>query len=128
MPQPQRFELINTSDKIASAGSCFAQNIARYLTGRNFSYNVCEPAPIFFDRDQASDWGYGQFSCRFGNIYTILQLEQLLEQGAWPTTRGGQISSGKMRDGKWFDLASVPESIAMVSIAAKSLRWIREST
>jgi hypothetical protein len=103
MPQPRRFELINTSDKIASAGSCFAQNIARYLTGRNFSYNVCEPAPIFFDRDQASDWGYGQFSCRFGNIYTILQLEQLLER-ALGQRHVAADQFWQNADGKWFDL------------------------
>ena len=104
LPQPQRFELIGTSDKIASAGSCFAQNIARYLTDRNFNYNICEPAPIFFDRDQAFDWGYGQFSCRFGNIYTILQLEQLLERALGRRHVAAVDQFWQNADGKWFDL------------------------
>lgn len=102
LPQPKRLGIVSRSDKIASAGSCFAQNIARYLSSKNFNYNVCETAPIFFNEAQAADWGYGQFSCRFGNIYTVLQLEQLLERALGGRKVVDQFCQSE--DGKWFDL------------------------
>jgi hypothetical protein len=59
---------LSPQDKIATAGSCFAQHIARVLVedGRNF-LNV-EPSK---GRDS------GDFSARYGNIYTARQLLQL---------------------------------------------------
>lgn len=100
--QGKRLGIVSKSDVIASAGSCFAQNIARYLKSRSFDYNVCEKAPLFFNKEQAADWGYGQFSCRFGNIYTVLQLEQLLERALGRRKVADQFWQGE--DGKWFDL------------------------
>jgi hypothetical protein len=102
LSQPMRPGIISKADVIASAGSCFAQNIARYLSSRSFNYNICEAAPLFFDKEQAYDWGYGQFSCRFGNIYTVLQLEQLLERALGRRQVADQFWESE--DGKWFDL------------------------
>ncbi len=102
MPQPMRAGILSKKDVIASAGSCFAQNIARYLSSRRFNYNVCEAGPMFFGKEQAADWGYGQFSCRFGNIYTVLQLEQLLERALGRRAVADQFWQSE--DGKWFDL------------------------
>ena len=40
-----------------------------------------EPAPPFFDSiNDARRWGYGVFSCRYGNIYTTRQLLQLFDE------------------------------------------------
>jgi GSCFA family len=102
LSQPTRLGIVSKSDVIASAGSCFAQNIARYLSSRNFNYNICEAAPMFLNKEQAADWGYGQFSCRFGNIYTVLQLEQLLERALGRRQVTDQFWEDE--DGKWFDL------------------------
>jgi hypothetical protein len=60
------------SDKIATAGSCFAQHIARTLVSEGFSYLVTEPG--------ASEHNYGVFPARFGNIYSTLQLLQLFQR------------------------------------------------
>lgn len=67
--------------KIATAGSCFAQHIARALQGSGFNYYVPERrndlAPDEMARQQ-----YGIFSCRYGNIYTAAQLNQLFDRAA----------------------------------------------
>lgn len=58
---------LTPSDRIATAGSCFAQHIARTLIARGFNYHVTEPGP----------GGAELFSARFGNIYSARQLLQL---------------------------------------------------
>jgi hypothetical protein len=58
--------------KVASAGSCFAQRIAEALREHGYNYFVAEPGP--------ADRGYGDYSARFGNIYTTVQLWQLFER------------------------------------------------
>jgi hypothetical protein len=70
------FRLTET-DRVATAGSCFAQHIARRLAGRGFNYLVTEPAPASVG---AIDENYGLFSARFGNVYTTLQLRQLFDR------------------------------------------------
>ncbi|WP_042976840.1 GSCFA domain-containing protein [Burkholderia sp. AU4i] len=65
---------INLGDKIATAGSCFAQHISRTLTSEGYDYLVTESAPR---STAAVDDGYGVFPARFGNIYTVRQLLQL---------------------------------------------------
>lgn len=72
---------IRRSDRIATAGSCFAQHIGRNLAVRGASFMDMEPAPpIFRDDADARRWGYGVFSCRYGNIYTSAQLLQLFQE------------------------------------------------
>lgn len=64
--------------KIMSAGSCFAENIANELKRRNLKYldyekyngtGICK-----------EEYGYNRFSARYGNIYTTIQLRELLEE------------------------------------------------
>ncbi|MGH1453155.1 MAG: GSCFA domain-containing protein [Paracoccaceae bacterium] len=63
--------------KIATAGSCFAQHIAKHLQGQGYNYFVTEKAhPIIADQ-VARAFGYGVFSARYGNLYTTRQLLQL---------------------------------------------------
>ena len=66
--------------RIAAAGSCFAQHIGRALRQSGFSFLDVEPAPSFVPRDQASLFGYGMYSARYGNVYTSRQLLQLLQR------------------------------------------------
>ena len=63
---------IGRSDRIATAGSCFAQHLANALVGSGLNYFVPEAG------DRAM--GYGLFSARYGNIYTTLQLAQLIDR------------------------------------------------
>lgn len=69
------------ADKVATAGSCFAQHIGRNLQRRGANYMDCEPAPpVFLDEGEARRFGYGVFSCRYGNVYTARQLLQLARE------------------------------------------------
>jgi len=70
---------IRRSDPVVTAGSCFAQHIARHLVVNRFNYFVTEAAHPFVER-HAADYGYGEFSARYGNIYTSRQLLQLLQR------------------------------------------------
>lgn len=67
--------------KVATAGSCFAQHIGNNLARRGANFMDMEPAPPLFDTDaEARRWGFGVFSCRYGNIYTTRQLVQLFDE------------------------------------------------
>jgi len=74
-----RFTLDRTT-RIASAGSCFASRIAESLQTYGFNYLVVEPGPRWLDREQRAAYGYGEYSARYGNVYTTLQLLQLAER------------------------------------------------
>lgn len=63
---------IGQNDQIATAGSCFAQHIARTLKKKGYQYLETESGP--------PDRGFGVFSARFGNLYTTRQLLQLFER------------------------------------------------
>lgn len=67
---------ISRKQGVATAGSCFAQHIARKLRALDFNYMVCESGDGL-DPGPALAQGYGVFSARFGNIYTARQLLQL---------------------------------------------------
>ena len=71
---------IAKKDKVATAGSCFAQHIARTLSKSGFNYYVTETAPQDLSTEQAHLHNYGVFSARYGNIYTVRQFVQLIER------------------------------------------------
>ena len=75
----KKFEIV-AGDRIATAGSCFAQHISREL--RLGGYNVLdlEPAAVTVPSDVAQSAGYGVYSCRYGNIYYVAQLRQLFRE------------------------------------------------
>lgn len=60
------------TDKVATAGSCFAQHIAKALVRHGFSYLITEAGE--------EDRNFGVFSARFGNLYTVRQLLQLFDR------------------------------------------------
>ncbi|VWD51072.1 hypothetical protein BLA50215_06170 [Burkholderia lata] len=66
--------------KVATAGSCFAQHIARTLSANGFNYLVSETAPPELDASQAHARNFGVFSARYGNVYTARQLLQLIQR------------------------------------------------
>ena len=71
---------INRDTRVATAGSCFAQHIARYLKRSGFNYYVAEPGHPILPQSVLAKNNYGLFSARYGNIYTARQLHQLLER------------------------------------------------
>ncbi len=65
---------------IATAGSCFAQHIARHLTAAGYKVLDFEPAPPGLRGSSAQQFGYQTYSARYGNIYTTRQFLQLIEE------------------------------------------------
>lgn len=91
---------ISSADKVATAGSCFAQHIARYLKGAGVEPFVTERAPVIVDAETALEFQYGVYSARYGNVYTTRQLLQLFDRafGAFVPT-----DTSWSRDGRFFD-------------------------
>ncbi len=73
-----KFRIARTT-RVGTAGSCFAQHIARGLTEMGFNYFVPEDGADLPPGRRARR-GFGMFSARYGNIYTVEQLMQLFEE------------------------------------------------
>jgi hypothetical protein len=93
---------IDRSDRVATAGSCFAQHISRTLVADGFNYFVTEASP----GRGAVDESYGVFPARFGNLYTVRQLLQLFQRAyglfepadvAWPRADGAFVDPFRPR-------------------------------
>ncbi len=92
---------IKPTDRIATAGSCFAQHIARYLRESGFRFLVTETAHPIVPAEHADAFGYGLFTARYGNIYTARQLLQLFQRAYglfMPKEDAWQEA-----DGRWTD-------------------------
>lgn len=70
---------LQRSDRIVTAGSCFAQHIGRALSQRGYGWTDYEPAPPLLSQEEAARFNYGIFSFRTGNIYTARMLNQWLD-------------------------------------------------
>jgi GSCFA family len=70
---------IDADTRVATAGSCFAQHISRFLAGGGYRFHVTESGEGLSPED-ASARQYGLYSARYGNIYTARQLVQLTEE------------------------------------------------
>ena len=70
---------IDRDTRIATAGSCFAQHVARALRDSGFHYFVTE-AGEELEQEEATCRNYGVFSARYGNLYTTRQLLQLFDR------------------------------------------------
>jgi hypothetical protein len=55
---------IRPDDRVATAGSCFAQHISRAMRSAGFSVMDVEPAPPGLPPDVARQFGYGLCSAR----------------------------------------------------------------
>jgi hypothetical protein len=100
-PQEPSALRLTAQTRIASAGSCFAQRLSAALVAHGFNYFVAEPGPPWLSARQRRDFNYGTYSARYGNVYTALQLVQLLEQ-ALGTFRPAE-SPWPGPGGRWFD-------------------------
>ena len=72
--------IISRSDRIVTAGSCFAQHMAPCLRECGYLFLETETAHPMLSPSLVSAYGYGVYSARYGNIYTARQLRQLLER------------------------------------------------
>ncbi|KPF63743.1 GSCFA domain-containing protein [Porphyrobacter sp. AAP60] len=92
---------IDPQDKVVTAGSCFAQHVARYLAQSGFNFLVTEQPHPLLHGQVAQKLNYGLFSARYGNVYTTRMLRQLLERAF------GDFkpidSAWRREDGRWVD-------------------------
>ncbi|QIK78085.1 GSCFA domain-containing protein [Sphingomonas piscis] len=129
---------IGVDTKVATAGSCFAQHIARYLKNSGYNYYVAEAGHPIVPEQIRAKHNYGLFSCRYGNIYTARQLLQLFKRAygqflpaedAWkeapdhfldpfrPTTQpGGYISLAELKADRKQHLAAVREMFEKLDV------------
>jgi hypothetical protein len=91
---------IDKADRVATAGSCFAQHIARYLARANFNYYVVEQGHSLLPDSTRREFNYGTFSARYGNVYTTRQLLQLLQRA---TGAFAPEEPDWQEDGHWVD-------------------------
>lgn len=68
------------SDKVVTAGSCFAQHLGAKLAEAGFTHYIAEKAHPIFSAGLARAFNYGTFSARYGNVYTARQFLQLLHR------------------------------------------------
>lgn len=91
---------VSSGDRIATAGSCFAQNISSYIARSGLNLLQMEPAPRGMRPEVARRFGYDLYSARYSNIYTVRQLRQLLEDAAEGRLHDTAIWE---REGRFFD-------------------------
>lgn len=111
---------IAENDKIATAGSCFAQHVSNYLQKNGYQVLDVEPPPATLPDEEAKRFGYKIYSARFGNIYTVRQLLQLARDA-----KSGFVDPTDFwtKDGRYYDalrpnvepegLDSLEEAIAL---------------
>lgn len=91
---------IDRTSRIATAGSCFAQHIARHLRQREYKVLDVEPAPPGLGDDLAHQYGYGIYSARYANIYTVRQLLQLVREAYGEYEPADAVWT---KDGRFYD-------------------------
>ncbi|HBJ84849.1 MAG TPA: transcription elongation factor GreAB [Verrucomicrobiales bacterium] len=116
--------IIDRVTRIASAGSCFAQHVSNALHNRGYSYLVAEKAPPSLPLETARRYSYGIFSARYGNIYSTLQLRQLIERALGKYQPVDQTWQDP--NGRFFDLLRpriVPNGFASRDELEADLRY-----
>lgn len=91
---------IGAEDAIATAGSCFAQHIARHMKQRGFKVLDVERPPQGVPAAVAREFGYQTYSARYGNLYHVRQFVQLIKEA-----RGREPAADVVweRNGRFFD-------------------------
>lgn len=94
-----RFPL-DAQTRFATAGSCFAQRISRWLRANGCSWVDTEPAPTGLPAEAVEAGGWGVFSFRTANIYTVSQLQQWV---GWALGDSQPPDEVWEEDGRFFD-------------------------
>jgi len=92
---------IAATDRVATAGSCFAQEIAHRLQQSGYHYYLAEQPPEDMSEKEARRRNYSMYSCRYGNLYTTTQLLQLIRRayGAYKP----DLDAWTREDGRFVD-------------------------
>ncbi|WP_095588763.1 GSCFA domain-containing protein [Actibacterium ureilyticum] len=88
---------------VLTAGSCFAQHVGRALVRNGFNVIDTEPLPDRIANRYVAlsqKFGYGLYSARYGNIYTMRQFLQLLRESQGVFEPAEPVWE---RDGRFFD-------------------------
>jgi hypothetical protein len=91
---------IGPEDRVATAGSCFAQHISRKLRSVGFNFFVTEAGDGLTPK-LAQQRNFGVFSARYGNIYTTAQLRQVFEEAF--DARAAHDRAWVRKDGRFVD-------------------------
>lgn len=94
---------ISPTDRIATAGSCFAQHISRYMNTSGYAVMNLEPSPGGLPQAVAQRFGYAMYSARYGNIYTLVQLLQLLREVSGTLVPAPEDIAWQRPDGRYID-------------------------
>ncbi len=87
---------IRRTDRVATAGGCFAHHIARRLSASGFNYFVTETVHPMFG-PWAADFQYGLFTARYGNILHVAATRPVA-QACLRSVRAGR---GRVADWQW---------------------------
>lgn len=91
---------IDKSMRIATAGSCFAQHVGAALRKNDFNVMDAEPLVTGFADKLANRFGFRLYSARYGNVYTVRQLLQLLREAEGEFRPSHPVWE---RNGRFFD-------------------------
>ncbi len=91
---------IGPGERIVTAGSCFAQHIARALDSSGYRFLVTETAHPLLPPELAERFGYGVYTARTGNIYTARQLLQLAQRAYGQLHPADDVWEAA---GRWYD-------------------------
>lgn len=94
-----RFPVTHTT-RVFTAGSCFAQHVGAAMKSAGIAVIDTEPARRGLPEQTARRFGYGVYAARFGNLYTLRQFRQLIEEVSGTFTPACPIWN---RDGRYWD-------------------------
>lgn len=92
---------IARGERVATAGSCFAQHISKRLSKTGFNYFVTEEGADLSEAERVKR-NFGVFSARYGNLYTTAQLLQLFQE-AFDLRRSPEELALQRPDGRFID-------------------------
>lgn len=121
---------IEAHHRVATMGSCFAQHISRTLAASGINFLNTEPTPPELSPEQANARGYGLFSARYGNVYTVRQAVQLFDRAFGQFSLAEQVWKRGDRFVDPFRPQIEPEGFAseqaVLEAAAQHLKAVRE--
>ena len=130
----KKFDL-RADERIATAGSCFAQHIANRLRDNGYNVLDAEPPPTTLSGEVMRRFGFNLYSARYGNIYTLRQMLQLVQE-CMELRSPAEITWQKGE--RYFDAlrpSVEPEGLASAELVARhrrqhlaSVRWLVENT
>lgn len=122
---------VGTATRFATAGSCFAQHISRWLRSQGYAWVDAEPAPPGLSAAEVDDGGWGVFSFRTANIYNVALLQQWVSWALGDTRPPDEVWE---EGGRFFDpfRPTIPvgghvSADEVLRSRAHTLRCIREA-